>query len=201
MIAEDRAKVCQLLLMGYKSRAEIAAIINEGRDTSLHITPSQVSYDIDYMKKKLMEKGIEDYTLYRNQAIEELDLLARTYWKGYELSRRNKITIESEAIVDEDEFDEMVKEGIRLNPTEKVFQRMAKAREEQRLEGNPAFLQGVLACIDRKAKIYGVDAPSKMSLTDVSGTKDATDILSFMKQKMDELSTKTQERETSLLNE
>lgn len=201
-IAEDRAKVCRLLAMGYRSKTEIAAIINEGRDDSMKITPQQVAYDLEYMKNKYLSQGIEDFKVYRNQIVDELNLLKRTYWKGYELSRRNKISIESEAIVEDEDYETLVSEGVGLKQGEKVFQRMAKTREEQRLEGNVSFLQGVQACIDREAKIYGIDAPSKVALTDPSGTKESTNILDYMKTKMNELATKTEDRaEPKLLPE
>lgn len=195
MIAEDRAKVCKLLAMGYTSKTEIASIINSGREQQFHISATQIHNDIEYMKNKYLETGIEDFKIYRNKVLDEINLLQRTYWEGYELSRRNKISIESEQVLEEEEYDDTMKEGLQLTSGEKIFQRVARTREEQRLEGNPAYLQGVGACIDRKAKIYGVDGTNKIALTDVTGTRDAVDIAQLMKDKMDALASKHNEFE------
>ena len=174
-------------MKGYRSKTEIASIINESRAVEFHINPSQVANDIEAMKKRFLDKGIEDYTAYRNQLLEELNLLKKTYWEGYQLSRRNKITIESEAILDNDEYDKDLTEGLGLRPNENVFIRQAKTKEEQRLEGNVAYLQGVLSVIDREAKMIGVDAPSKVALTDPSGKNSSTNVFDFMKERLDEL--------------
>ena len=33
--------------------------------------------------------------------------------------------------------------------------------EKEQRDGNPAFLQGVLNCIDRRCKLLGIDAPTR----------------------------------------
>ena len=202
MIAEDRAKVCSLLARGFESNTEIAAVINENRELAYHISPAQIAYDKEYMKKKYLEKGIEDFAVYRGQILSELEELTRTYWVAYELSRRNKITIESDAVVDEEQYDILGNEGLGMQSGEKIFNRLAKTKEEQRLEGNPAFLQGVKSCIEQKAKMLGVDGTNKIALTDTTGTKNAVDVLDYLTQQIDELSEKHEEKaEPKLLNE
>jgi hypothetical protein len=186
MIVEDRATVCELFRRGYRSRTEIASIMNENRDKNFHVTPSQVGDDLQFMKNKLIEKGIEDLSYYRNTIVDELNHLQRAYWRGYDLSRRTKITLESEAVTDSEEYDVLKNEGLGLKPDEDVFARNVRTREEQRAEGNPAFLAGVQTCIDRKAKIYGVDAPSKVALTDPSGNNSATNVFDVLISKLDE---------------
>jgi len=193
-IAQDRARVCELLLQGVETRAEIADIINTGRPVEQHISVAQIQNDIDVMKKRHKEKGVQDYDAHLNRLLDELKLVKKSYWKGYELSRRNKISIESDFIADEDEYAEIVKDGVGLDPdAEKVFNRMAKIREEVRLEGNPAFLQGVLTCIEKETKLLGLDV-NKIAMTDVTGQKGVS-VLDLMKEKMDELAFKVTERQ------
>jgi hypothetical protein len=204
-IAQDRAKVCDLLRQGFRSKTEIASILNEHREKDSYVTPQQVAADIEYMKEKYLNQGIEDYNLYRNQIIDELNMLKRTYWKGYDLSRRNKISIESKFITDKEDYEGVLEEGIGLGEDEDVFSRQADIREETRVEGNPSFLQGVQTCIDRIAKIYGIDAPNKIALTDPSGQVEATNAFELMKRRMDELESRRNQAEdvaeTKLLNE
>lgn len=186
--AQDRARVCELLLKGY-SKAEITMLINKDKaDVKDHISVQQVRTDIEFMRNEYLKQGIEDYRVYRLQAIDELNLLKKTYWEAYELSRRNKLTIESESILDEEDYLSVLEEGMGLRPNESVFGRNARTREEVRLEGNPVFLQGVRDCRAALNKIYGIEAPEKLALTDPTGQHEAGSIAELMKQKMDELS-------------
>lgn len=188
-IAQDRARVCELLLQGVETRAEIADIINSGRPTEQHISVTQIQHDIDVMKKKHKEKGVQDYDEHLNRLLDELKLVKKSYWKGYELSRRNKISIESDFITDVEEYGELAKEGVGLDPySESVFARQAKVREEVRLEGNPAFLQGVLSCIEKETKLLGLDV-NKIAMTDDKGKSDTSNLLTYLKDKISEIST------------
>lgn len=198
-IAEDRARVAELLHKGYRSKTEIANIINVGKSLDKHITPEQVKYDIEAIIKKHTDRTAVDYNGYRNQLLQELYLLKKTLWEGYELSRRNKITIESEAILDEEEYSRDISEGLGVKSNENVFLRQAKTKEEVRLEGNLGFLQGVLSVIDREAKMVGIDAPSKVALTDSNGKDSATNAYDFMVSKLDELANRRKEEEALAL--
>lgn len=179
MIMEDRAKVCELYAKGYTSATEIASIINIGRDLYSQITTHQVRQDLKYMEKKYIESGVVNYALAVNQSKYNLNLLKRTLWEGYQLSRKKKITIESQEVLTRELHEEMLEYGTSLdvedlysehNPEEKM--RAAKIKEEMRGEGNIAFLQGILAVEDRLNKLDGIDTPSKFAFTDVTGQKD-----------------------------
>ncbi len=192
-IAHDRAKVCELLMKGYRSVSEIASIINENRPVEKHISDGQIRNDIEFMKNQYLERGLENFHFYRNQLEDEINFLKKTFYHGYELSRRSKVTLESDKLVieDEDMYDDVLDRGLDIDGDENNFQRVARVKEEKRLEGNPAFLQGVRDCIDRLAKLYGVDAPNKVALTDVTGQNDAIDVGQLLKDKIDQIASRT----------
>lgn len=196
MAAHDRARVCELLLQGYTSNKQIAKIINEGRDKEYQVSPHQVAADIRYMEGKYLEQGLEDLHATKNQAIAELKYLMTVYYSAYERSTKNKMTVESIQNIDTDEaYSELM--GQQTNFDEATpMTRTGKVKEESRLEGNPAFLNGVKACLDSINKIRNIDGVNKIALTDPTGTQDHLGIAEMMKAKMDALSNRKEEPES-----
>ena len=194
MMAEDKYKISELLARGYRSKSEIARILNEGRSEDYHINAQQVGKDIKSLEDAYLDKGFENMEIYRHRAMEELAYLMKVFYEGYELSRIDKITVESVKSIDgELEYDEMLDPSfIEKEEINKVhpFGREGKIKQEMRREGNPAFLNGIKACLDSMNKIRGVDGATKLALTDPSGSQESVGALDFMKQRLDELSTK-----------
>jgi hypothetical protein len=192
MIAEDRAKVCEFLARGIRNRAEMARLLNKGRSEEFHISAQQVGKDIKTMEEEYLERGFENIEIYRHQAMNELIHLIKTLYDAYERSCHPKITLESQkAIGDADEYDEIMNQPeLEQDMLEgmNMFERDGKVKEESRLEGNPAFLNGIKAAFDSLNKIRGVDGTTKVALTDPTGTEEFSGIAEMMKQRMDELS-------------
>lgn len=184
VIMEDRMRVCELMAKGYTSPTEIAAKLNESRSVSEHVTVGMVKSDIKYMENKFLERGLEHYEVYRNRIESSINLLKRTFWEGYELSTKKKITIESQEVMDEETFEERALYGYDEGDKEGVL-RNAKVKEEMRTEGNVAFLNGVLACEDRLMKLYGMEV-SRIALTDTTGQKDISNPLEDVKRLLEE---------------
>lgn len=200
MLAHDKAKIAELLARGYRNKSEIARIINEGRSEEYHITPQQISKDIKTMEEAYLEKGFEDLEVYRHRAMDELAYLMKVFYEGYEMSRTDKVTVESVKSIDgEMEYDDLLdpsfieKEELgKIHP----FGREGKVKQEARKEGNPAFLNGIKACLDSMNKIRGVDGATKLALTDASGTQESIGAIDLIKQRMDELSTRRPPEDT-----
>jgi hypothetical protein len=194
MIAEDRAKVCDLLARGITNRSEMARIINSGRAEEFHISSQQIGKDIKKMQEDYLERGFESLEVYRHQAMNEMLYLIKTLYEGYERSRVSKITLESMRAIDTpDEYDEVMNQPeLEQENLEGIhpFNRDAKVKEEYRGEGNPAFLSTIKATLDSLNKIRGIDGATKVALTDPTGTEEFTGIAEMMKARMDELSTR-----------
>lgn len=185
MIAEDRAKVCELLRRGYTSKAEMAAIINSGRDPEHHISRAQVAKDIEWMENQYIERGLEDLAVAKHKAKDRLLYLMKTYYEGYEASKETEISIEDEDIVGEEVYDEILYAADGGETIETISKKV-KTKRKFRKEGNVAFLNGVKACIDSIAKIDSADGATKVSLTDPTGTE-SVGALEFLKFQIDEL--------------
>lgn len=186
---QDRSRVAELLKRGYRSPSQIADIINSTKtNEDLYVSPGVVGNDIKAIKHYYKEQQLDDYNAYRNELIEDLRQLKVTYWEGYLNSQKPKISIELETLATEEEYTLMKQEGLNIEDNEKVFLRNAKVREELRPEGNHAFLQGMFQIDDKISKIYGVDAPSKLALTDPSGEHEASSPLTDILTKLESFS-------------
>jgi hypothetical protein len=194
MIFEDRAKVCELQARGVTNRSEMARIINKDRDERFHISAQQIAKDIKLMEEEYLERGFENIEIYRHQAMNELLYLIKVAYESFELSRKNKVTVESfKEGMGEDEYDEIVnQDGMEQEDLDGVnlFARDGKVKEESRGEGNPAFLSIAKSAMDSLNKIRTVDGATKIAMTDATGTQEFTGMAELMKQRMDDLSTR-----------
>lgn len=171
MLARDRERICELLMKGYKP-GQIHRIINEGRAEEYQVTREAIYNDIKVMEKEWMEAGVQNFNAWRMRIVDELLDLKRFLWEQVERSMKNKIKIESENIVDEQEYEEMKEDGIGLPQAGEVFHRKAKITEEMR-DANPAYTQQILAIEDKIAELMGLKGPNKIALTDPTGTYEA----------------------------
>jgi hypothetical protein len=121
------------------------------------------------MESEWIESGVQNFNAWRMRIVEELLDIKRVLWEEWERSKRNKLKIESESIVDKEEYEESMEEGLNLRPNEEVFHRKAKIIEEIR-EGNPAYTQQIIAIEDKIADLLGLN---KISFTDPSGQHEA----------------------------
>ena len=134
----DYERITSLYLRGWR-QADIAA--------ELGLTQQQVSYDLRTIQKRWRESTTMNLDEAKQKELSRIDELEREFWSAWESSKaeRTKARQESDGTKD--------KEG-------KVVVKKSSMEKEQR-DGNPAFLQGVLSCIDRRCKLLGLDAPEK----------------------------------------
>lgn len=133
----DRLKTASLYLMG-KTQAEIAKAIGVSR--------TQISYDLAAIRDDWRERAARDFDAHVAEELARLDELERTAWKAWEESRRQRTT-------------KLEEEGSGPNgPTSKT--RVTK----QRGAGNARFLESVFACIDRRIRLLGLDAPATVDV-------------------------------------
>lgn len=128
----DREQTRQRYLRG-ETQAAIAA--------DLGVTRQQVAYDLALLREAWRKAGIRDFDQAKAIELAKLDELERTYWEAWEDSR-------SEQQIATQSQDDSGKKHVSLRKTQQA--------------GNPAFLQGVMSCIDRRCKILGLDAPTRI---------------------------------------
>lgn len=133
----DLVKTAAMYLMG-KTQAEIARTVKVSR--------TQIAYDLKAIRDQWRERAARDFDAHVAEELARLDQLEATYWKAWEESRRQRTT-------------RLEEEGSGPNgPTSKT--RVTK----QKGAGNARFLEGVFACIDRRIRLLGLDAPAKVDV-------------------------------------
>jgi transcriptional regulator with XRE-family HTH domain len=116
----------------------------------LRMTQQMVSYDLCALQREWLKAGLMDLTEAKARELAKIDGLELEYWTAWEKSKEVK---------EIDTSGKMYGGDVR-----------AQVRKETR-DGNPAFLTGVQWCIDRRAKLLGLDAPTKIAPTDPTGEK------------------------------
>jgi len=195
-LLEDRTMVARLMHEGITSARDIQFRINLGRKEPQCVSVTTIQNDINWIKESWKKSIGIDYQAYINQVLDELSNLKRICFEEFNKSKTPKITTEGSINVSKkDDID--VALGIDDDDGEdgeKPKVKLTKVKEEQR-EGNVAYLQMIERIIERQCKILGMDAPSKIALTnakgeDVIGVKE--DILSTLAS-MNEASSRTTE--------
>lgn len=107
------------------------------------VTNQQISYDLRILQRRWLEQAKGDIDAARAKELAKLDNLEREYWAAYE---RSKVTREEQT---EAAFE---RDGIL------TVRRSKKTRER---DGNPDYLAGVMACIQQRCTILGLNAAGR----------------------------------------
>lgn len=134
-IASRRQQVAEMYLRG-QSQAEIGETLGCDQAT--------VSRDLTELRKEWLDRSINHVDQKKAIELAKLDRLEVTYWEAWERSLKDAETTISES-------------------GGKFGSKTILRREGQ--SGNPAFLEGVLKCINKRCELLGLDAPKKTDLT------------------------------------
>lgn len=142
------ARVAELYLSG-KTLRVIGADVGVGAQT--------VTEYLRELERRWRVDADIDFGLQRAKELKKLDNLEQTYWQAWErsLADTNKTVLEATPVAG----------------------KMAASRQKVTKEsttGNPAFLEGVFKCIDRRIKLLGIDAAERYVLESRGETNDNT---------------------------
>jgi hypothetical protein len=150
LIDQRRERVAESYLRG-RRQYEIAEA--EG------VVDSVITKDLQAIRKKWRESSVRDFDEHVSRELDKIDLLEREHWEAWERSKKEKTVSRTSK-----------KTG--KNPADEA------SIEKQQRDGNPAFLEGVLKCIERRCKLLGLDAPEKFKdVTDPERRRDRLDSL------------------------
>jgi hypothetical protein len=142
---EDLVQITRLYLQG-RTQRDIAEVVG--------VSQGQVNHDLKLIQQRWRESSIMDMNEAKQRELARLDELEREYWAAWEQSKNERTRARQES-------DGKSKDG-------KPNVVRATMEKEQR-DGNPAFLAGVMSCIERRCKLLGLDAPAKSELTGKDG--------------------------------
>lgn len=139
----DLDRIAELYLQG-KTQAEIAIVLASEREYA--VTRQTIARDLRTVQERWQASATEKLSAARARELAKIDRLERTYWEAWERSCQAR-TISS------------AEECIGAGGLGRGMQRKGIRREEQ--GGNPAYLAGVLQCIERRCRLLGLDAPDR----------------------------------------
>lgn len=135
-IEMDRVKISKMYLSG-QSQATIAI--------EMGMTPPMVNYDLKAIRKAWLESSLVDFDTAMAETLAKIDLLEATYWDAW---HRSKAKAE--------------KATTQISTTAEGIESTVQTLHEMGQVGNPSFLAGVERCIDKRIKIFGLEAPLKV---------------------------------------
>jgi hypothetical protein len=129
-------------------RQQVAEMYLQGRSQAeigeaLSCDQATVSRDLTELRKEWLERSINHVDQKKAIELAKLDRLEVTYWNAWDRSQENAET-----------------EISRDTPLGHVHEHKSVGQS-----GNPAFLEGVLKCIQKRCELLGLDAPKKTDLT------------------------------------
>lgn len=143
-VLERRERVAQLYLSG-KVQSDIAQLMG--------VSQAQISMDLQYAQRQWQASYVESTQALKARELAKIDLMEAEAWASWYDSKHPKETTTTEAI-----------EG-------HTPQRKARVVKEGS-SGDPRFLAVIQSCWERRAKLLGLDAATKVSVDLASLTTD-----------------------------
>lgn len=145
-------KVSAMYLSG-KTQREIAE--------ELGVSQVTISRDLDALQKRWQANAIRNTDALKEEELEKIRLIEREYWEAWNKSKAPRIF---KSAASTQVKGGGVKKGARGGDAGKDVKQM----EETTSDGDPRFLNGLLECSDRRRKIKGLDAATKIDYNDIS---------------------------------
>lgn len=112
----------------------------------LKMHPATIRADIKAVIRQWREATFANIDEKRAEQLAKIDTVELTYWEEWERSR-------------EPRKSKTTNRGTRAAAMRKVVSSSSERTETQL--GNPAYLAGVMTCIERRCKLLGLDAPQR----------------------------------------
>lgn len=136
----DYERIAAYYLKGWSQRA----IADE-----LGLSQQQISKDIAVVRERWQISGTINLDEAKQKELTRIDLLEFEFWAAWERSKKEGAKASQEKNLT----------GITVKST------MSKENRD----GNPAFLAGVMTCIDRRCKLLGLDAATRNEISGPGG--------------------------------
>ena len=156
LIADRRQKVAEMYLRGmYQS------VIAE----DLGCDQATISRDLTALRREWLDRSVNHIEQKKAEQLAKIDRLEVTYWNAWERSKENA-EVET---VEQIGVKTKTQKGVNGEEYSIVPERIKKNKRTEGQLGNPAFLQGVQWCINKRCEILGLDAPKKQEHTGKDG--------------------------------
>jgi len=141
-----------------KRRSEVARLYLQGLyqvDIASHVGVSlpTIERDLRVIRNRWQESALRDFDQIRAEQLAKLDLMESQLWAQWQRSCETILKTRKET-----------RKATKYPGTN-------HAREKVEQTGDPRYMMAILNIIERRCKLIGLDAPTKVAPTDPSGTK------------------------------
>ena len=151
LIEDRRARVASYKVQGLSMRQTIAAMTKEKHvnpDTGKPWNLTTIKEDVDYLTARWKEEALRDITEVKANELAKLDRLEAEAWAAWERGiGRKQVRIS--------------KVGGKEGPSTTL--------KTEVLNGDPRYLAIILDCQQRRAKMFGLDAPDQLEVAEGFG--------------------------------
>ena len=142
------------------SQAEIADHICDIRHYD--ISAQQVSQDMKKVRQRWVDSQLRDFDQAKAHELSKIDNLEREYWEAWRKSLELATEIFSEK--EEGNMQSTNAQGVVAGTVKPIYSKSKVKKKETQTFGEPRYLEGIRWCIDKRCKIFGLDAPSRVSI-------------------------------------
>jgi len=126
------------------SRQYLQGITQAEIGQGLGLSQQQISYDLKALRKRWLNSSVVNIDEAKAKELARVDHLEREYWDAWEKSKNPHKTTASKKVDGE---------------------QIEKTIQGETGTGDPRFLAGVQWCIDKRCRIFGLDAPARTDVT------------------------------------
>lgn len=162
----DEAMVAMLHLQNLSQEA-IAARLNARSGIPYQITQRTISRDIRRIQERWRDTYPEDYAQAIRTELNRLEIMEAEAFEAWQRSKETKETSLANQINTGKFRIIKDKDGKEIRREEIIKTSVRSVRQEQ--DPNPRYLEVMLQCQARRAKLLGIDAPDKTILVSESG--------------------------------
>lgn len=129
------------------------------------VSHQAISKDVKILEERWKTAAILDFDALKGRELAKLDAVEAELWASWELSKKPRDTDVAEQVEIANPPDDNNPEGSKSTRTRAY-------RKTESTAGNPAFLQGVVSCVMKRAELTGLTSPKALaaSLADVHFT-------------------------------
>lgn len=160
-VIKDQAIVAEMYLKGF-TMAAIAEALEAANGIKYSV--NMVNYDLREVRKRWRSSAVRDFDAHREEQLARLDLLEAKAWREFERSCEDyhKRIEQGEELV----APEVSEDGEPLDAPTKLVR-----TETGGQTGDPRYMNVILNIVERRCKLLGLDAPTKVAPTNPEGDK------------------------------
>lgn len=147
-IARDRATIAELYLRGWQ-QVRIAEHLTEQSDGNIQYSLDMVRRDLREVRAQWRKSALVNFDAAKQEQLAKLDMMEAQTWEQWLRSC--------------DDYEKHTKGIGAQGPINKV--------ETGGQTGDPRYMNVLLSIIERRCKLLGLDAPTKVAPTDPTGDK------------------------------